>query len=147
MPSALSWCHGGFRTALGALAACLLLAALPGSATAGYVESSLGRGALATEAIDAHRLLIYSLDADAELDLVTVRSTGDESKMELWFRLDLLPLFGGDVLFPALDEWVDNSILFSKGGFNWLIESSQVALASKGISKDDLEKVIAEALR
>ena len=46
-----------------------------------------------------------------------------------------------------LDEWVDNSILFSKGGFNWLIESSQVALASKGISKDDLDKVIAEALR
>ena len=46
-----------------------------------------------------------------------------------------------------LDEWVDNSILFSKGGFNWLIESSQVALASKGMSRDELDKVIAEALR
>lgn len=46
-----------------------------------------------------------------------------------------------------LDEWVDNSILFSKGGFNWLVESSQVAVATKGLTRDELEKVIAEALR
>jgi excisionase family DNA binding protein len=46
-----------------------------------------------------------------------------------------------------LDEWVDNSILFSKGGFNWLLESSQIAVNRKGLARTDLENLVAEAMR
>jgi excisionase family DNA binding protein len=46
-----------------------------------------------------------------------------------------------------LDEWVDNSILFSKGGFNWLMESSQIAASLKGIGREDLERLVQEAMR
>jgi len=46
-----------------------------------------------------------------------------------------------------LDEWVDNSILFSKGGFNWLIESSQIAVNRKGLQRSEIDNLLVEAMR
>ena len=46
-----------------------------------------------------------------------------------------------------LDEWVDNSILFSKGGFNWLLESSQIAVNRKGLQRSEIDNLLAEAMR
>lgn len=45
-----------------------------------------------------------------------------------------------------LDEWVDNSIILSRGGFNHLLDSTEVAIRKKGLSRDELEKVLREAL-
>ena len=45
-----------------------------------------------------------------------------------------------------LDEWVDNSIVLSKGGFNWLVESSQASAARKGVSREEMERLVREAL-
>jgi excisionase family DNA binding protein len=45
-----------------------------------------------------------------------------------------------------LDEWVDNSIVLSKGGFNWLVESSQACVARKGVSREEMERLVQEAL-
>ena len=45
-----------------------------------------------------------------------------------------------------LDEWVDNSIVLSKGGFNWLVESTQAAVARKGVSREEMERLVREAL-
>lgn len=46
----------------------------------------------------------------------------------------------------TLDEWVDNSIALSKGGFNHLLESSEVAIRKNGLSRDELERVLREAM-
>ena len=45
-----------------------------------------------------------------------------------------------------LDEWVDNSIALSKGGFNLMIDSSRVAVARKGLPREEIEKLLKEAL-
>jgi excisionase family DNA binding protein len=45
-----------------------------------------------------------------------------------------------------LDEWVDNSILLSRGGFNWLVEASAASLARNGIKREELDKLVREAL-
>jgi excisionase family DNA binding protein len=47
----------------------------------------------------------------------------------------------------VLDEWVNCAIHLSKGGFNFLFESSQVAAAQKGLSRADVEKILQEAMR
>jgi excisionase family DNA binding protein len=46
-----------------------------------------------------------------------------------------------------LDEWVDNSILLSKGGFKLLLDQTDLAIARKGLSQTDIEKIIEEAIR
>ena len=45
-----------------------------------------------------------------------------------------------------LDEWVDNSIALSKGGFNLMIDSSRVAVARKGLPREEIEKLLKEVL-
>jgi excisionase family DNA binding protein len=46
-----------------------------------------------------------------------------------------------------LDEWIDSAIHLSKGGFNFLFESSQAAIGKKGLSRDEVEKILKDALR
>jgi excisionase family DNA binding protein len=46
-----------------------------------------------------------------------------------------------------LDEWINSAIHLSKGGFNFLMESTQAAAGQKGLSRDDLEKLLQEAMR
>lgn len=46
-----------------------------------------------------------------------------------------------------LDEWIDSAIHVSKGGFNFLFESSQAAIGQKGLSRDEIEKILKDALR
>ena len=43
-----------------------------------------------------------------------------------------------------LDEWVDNSIALSKGGFNLLMDSSRLAIARKGLGREEIEKLLKE---
>jgi excisionase family DNA binding protein len=45
-----------------------------------------------------------------------------------------------------LDEWVNNSIVLSKGGFNFLLEASERAVSQRGLSKEELETVLKEAM-
>jgi len=45
-----------------------------------------------------------------------------------------------------LDEWVDSSIILSKGGFNFLMEATQFAAARKGISRQEAEQILKEVL-
>ena len=45
-----------------------------------------------------------------------------------------------------LDEWVNNSIVLSKGGFNFLLEASERAVLQRGLSKEELETVLMEAM-
>ena len=45
-----------------------------------------------------------------------------------------------------LDEWVDNAIVLSKGGFNWLVESTQAGVARKGMSREELEGFVREVM-
>ena len=46
-----------------------------------------------------------------------------------------------------LDEWIDSAIHLSKGGFNFLLESSQASVGQKGLSRDELEKLLQESTR
>lgn len=45
-----------------------------------------------------------------------------------------------------LDEWVDNSILLSRGGFNWLLEASLASVARKGVTREEIDKIVREAM-
>lgn len=45
-----------------------------------------------------------------------------------------------------LDEWVDSSIVLSKGGFDLLIHGSILESKRAGISEDDLERLLKEAM-
>jgi excisionase family DNA binding protein len=45
-----------------------------------------------------------------------------------------------------LDEWVDSSMLLSKGGLKLLLEQTDLAVARKGLSQTDIEKIIEEAM-
>ena len=46
----------------------------------------------------------------------------------------------------VLDEWVDNSMILSKGGFNLMMESSERAVLKKAVPKEELEKILKEAM-
>ena len=46
-----------------------------------------------------------------------------------------------------LDEWIDSAIHVSKGGFNFLFESSQAAVGQKGLSREEVETILKDALR
>jgi excisionase family DNA binding protein len=41
-----------------------------------------------------------------------------------------------------LDEWIDSAIHLSKGGFNFLFESSQAAAGQKGLSRGEIENLL-----
>jgi excisionase family DNA binding protein len=45
-----------------------------------------------------------------------------------------------------LDEWIDSAIHLSRGGFNFLFESSQAAMGQNGITREEVEKILKEAL-
>jgi excisionase family DNA binding protein len=45
-----------------------------------------------------------------------------------------------------LDEWVDNSILLSRGGFNWLVEASLASVARAGTKREDIDRLVQEAM-
>ena len=45
-----------------------------------------------------------------------------------------------------LDEWIDSAIHLSKGGFNFLFESSQAAIGQKGLSREEIDKLLNETL-
>jgi excisionase family DNA binding protein len=47
----------------------------------------------------------------------------------------------------VLDEWIDSAIHLSKGGFNFLFESSQAAVGQKGLSRAEVERALEEAMR
>jgi excisionase family DNA binding protein len=44
-----------------------------------------------------------------------------------------------------LDEWIDTSILQSKGGFDLLVRASQKAVHQQGFSGEDLENILRES--
>jgi excisionase family DNA binding protein len=44
-----------------------------------------------------------------------------------------------------LDEWIDTSILQSKGGFDLLLRASQKAIHQKGFSGEDLDQILRES--
>lgn len=43
-----------------------------------------------------------------------------------------------------IDEWIDNSILLSRGGFNMLHQQTQLGLAQQNIGADDIERLMKE---
>jgi excisionase family DNA binding protein len=45
-----------------------------------------------------------------------------------------------------LDEWVDNSIVLSRGGFNWLLEASLASVARKGATRAEIDRIVREAM-
>ncbi len=45
-----------------------------------------------------------------------------------------------------LDEWIDSSIVRSKGGFDLLVQSSMLEFKRSRIGEDDLEKLLKEAM-
>lgn len=44
-----------------------------------------------------------------------------------------------------LDEWIDSSIILSKGGFDVLLRSSQAAVQQRGLTREELERLVREA--
>ncbi|MHB1306620.1 MAG: helix-turn-helix domain-containing protein [Limisphaerales bacterium] len=44
-----------------------------------------------------------------------------------------------------IDEWIDSSIVLSKGGFDLVLRSSQKAVQEKGLSGPELEQLLREA--
>lgn len=44
-----------------------------------------------------------------------------------------------------LDEWIDSSILLSKSGFDFLVQSSQAALQRQGLTRADIEALVRQA--
>jgi excisionase family DNA binding protein len=44
-----------------------------------------------------------------------------------------------------LDEWIDTSILQSKGGFDLLVRSSQKAILQRGFTAEELESILRES--
>jgi len=45
-----------------------------------------------------------------------------------------------------LDEWIDTSIILSKGGFDLLHRSSQLAVHKQGLSAGELDQLIKQTL-
>ncbi len=45
-----------------------------------------------------------------------------------------------------LDEWIDSSIVLSKGGFDLTFRSSIVSLQRAGLSQDELDRILREAM-
>jgi excisionase family DNA binding protein len=45
-----------------------------------------------------------------------------------------------------LDEWIDTSILLSKGGFDLLQRASQLAVHKSGLSPDEVDRLLRQSL-
>lgn len=45
-----------------------------------------------------------------------------------------------------LDEWVDSSIALSKGGFDLMLQSSVLGHQRAGLTRDELDKLLGEAM-
>ena len=45
-----------------------------------------------------------------------------------------------------LDEWIDTSIVLSKGGFDLLVRSGQAAVQRKALSREELDQILKEAM-
>ena len=45
-----------------------------------------------------------------------------------------------------LDEWIDASIVLSKGGFDLLIHGSMVENRRTGLSEDEMDRLMTEAM-
>jgi excisionase family DNA binding protein len=67
-----------------------------------------------------------------------------------WAQEEMIPgaKFGKEWRFrkSILDEWIDRSILLTKGGFDTLLRSSALAVERKGLSAEELATVLKEAL-
>jgi excisionase family DNA binding protein len=44
-----------------------------------------------------------------------------------------------------LDEWIDSSIVLSKGGFDTVLRSSQASVQRLGLPREELERLIRQA--
>ncbi|MCL4176422.1 MAG: helix-turn-helix domain-containing protein [Verrucomicrobia bacterium] len=45
-----------------------------------------------------------------------------------------------------LDEWIDSSIILSRGGMDLLVRSGQAAIQNKGLTADELERLLNESM-
>jgi excisionase family DNA binding protein len=45
-----------------------------------------------------------------------------------------------------LDEWIDTSIILSKGGFDLLLRSSQVAVQQRALSGPEVDQLLKESM-
>lgn len=45
-----------------------------------------------------------------------------------------------------LDDWVDSGIVLSKGGFEWLVQSSLVAVQRRGLSSEAVDDLLQEVM-
>jgi excisionase family DNA binding protein len=45
-----------------------------------------------------------------------------------------------------LDEWIDSSIILSKGGLDLLVRSGQVAVQNQGLSMEDLDALLRDSM-
>ena len=45
-----------------------------------------------------------------------------------------------------LDEWIDTSIILSKGGMDLLVRSGQVAVQNKGLTASELDQLLNESM-
>jgi excisionase family DNA binding protein len=43
-----------------------------------------------------------------------------------------------------VDQWIDNSILLSRGGFNHLVQQTQLGMQQSGVRGEDIERLIKE---
>jgi excisionase family DNA binding protein len=46
-----------------------------------------------------------------------------------------------------VDEWINSAMHLSKGGFNFLFESSQAAVANRGLSREEIDQLLTEAMK
>ena len=63
-----------------------------------------------------------------------------------WAQEGLLPgaKLGKEWRFQrrTLDEWIDTSILLSKGGFNLMVLRSELTVGQKRISREEIESLL-----
>jgi excisionase family DNA binding protein len=45
-----------------------------------------------------------------------------------------------------LDEWIDTSIILSKGGMDLIVRSGQVAIQNKGLTSSELDQLLNESM-
>ncbi len=45
-----------------------------------------------------------------------------------------------------LDDWVDSAIVLSKGGFEWLLQSSLVAVQRQSLSSEAVDTLLREVM-
>jgi excisionase family DNA binding protein len=68
-----------------------------------------------------------------------------------WAQDEVIPgaKFGKEWRFRKriLDEWIDRSIVMTKGGFDTMYRSSAHAVEQKGLGEAELARILKEALR